>query len=161
RFINYIQNHDQVANSLYGRRLHQLTSPGRFRALTALLLLGSGTPLLFQGQEFAASTPFRYFADHNPDLARQVAKGRTEFLRQFRALTDEETTPFFLEPAATRTFAECKLILSERETHGDTYRLHCDLLKLRREDPVISKVRAGGVDGAVLGPEAFVLRFFG
>src|SRR5260370_23924964 len=53
-FINFLQNHDQVANSGTGQRCHDLTSPGRYRALTALLLLGPGTPMLFQGQEFAA-----------------------------------------------------------------------------------------------------------
>src|SRR4051812_43469071 len=64
-FVNFIQNHDQVANSLGGARIQRLTSPGRYRALTALLLLSPGTPMLLQGQEFGASSPFLYFADHN------------------------------------------------------------------------------------------------
>ena len=59
-FVSYLENHDQVANSLRGMRLHQLTSPGRYRALTTLTLLGPGTPMLFQGQEFASSKPFLY-----------------------------------------------------------------------------------------------------
>ncbi|MGH7959813.1 MAG: malto-oligosyltrehalose trehalohydrolase, partial [Opitutaceae bacterium] len=67
-FVQFLQNHDQVANSLRGVRLHQVTSPGRNRALTALLLLSPQIPLLFQGQEFGASAPFLYFADHNPEL---------------------------------------------------------------------------------------------
>ncbi|MFO0822938.1 MAG: hypothetical protein U0792_07430 [Gemmataceae bacterium] len=86
RFINFIQNHDQIANSASGLRCHQLTSPGRYRAMTALLLLLPGTPMLFQAQEFAASTPFWYFADHTPELAKLVRTGRTEFMRQFRTL---------------------------------------------------------------------------
>ncbi|MCU1295696.1 MAG: 1,4-alpha-glucan branching protein, partial [Bryobacterales bacterium] len=72
-FVTFIQNHDQIANSLWGKRIHTLTSPSQLRAMTALLLLGPGTPMLFQGQEFAASTPFYYFADHNPKLAALVA----------------------------------------------------------------------------------------
>src|SRR5690606_3377403 len=52
--VNFLQNHDQVSNSLWGDRLHQITSPGRFRTLTALLLLAPQTPMLFQGQEFCA-----------------------------------------------------------------------------------------------------------
>src|SRR5207237_4505733 len=75
KLICYLQNHDQVANSAFGERLHQLTSPGNYRALTALLLLQPQTPMLFQGQEFGASTPFLYFADHEPELARKVAEG--------------------------------------------------------------------------------------
>ena len=62
QFITFIQNHDQVANTARGERCHQLTSPGRYRAMTALMLLAPGTPMLFQGQEFAASAPFLYFA---------------------------------------------------------------------------------------------------
>ena len=56
--INFIQNHDQVANSARGLRAHQLSAPGIYRAVTALTLLAPGTPMLFQGQEFGASNPF-------------------------------------------------------------------------------------------------------
>jgi maltooligosyltrehalose trehalohydrolase len=159
-FINYIQNHDQIANSLHGLRLHQLASPGHLRATTALLLLGPGTPMLFQGQEFAASTPFLYFADHNPELAKLVAVGRRQFLEQFPSIACPESTPCLTNPESEATFVKCKLDLSERERHAVHYALHYDLLKLRREDPVFRAPRPGAVDGAVLGSEAFVLRFF-
>jgi maltooligosyltrehalose trehalohydrolase len=159
--VNFLQNHDQVANSLRGLRLHQLTSPGRARALTALLLLGPEIPMLFQGQEFAASAPFLYFAEHNPELARLVSKGRKEFLSQFGTIASAEASALLTDPAKKETFLRCKLDLSEREKHAAVYMLHRDLLKLRREDPVFSNARRGAVDGAVLGPEAFVLRFFG
>src|SRR5262249_35756148 len=79
-FVAYLQNHDQVANSSRGWRGHRLTSPGKWRAMTALLLLGPSTPMLFQGQEFAASNPFLYFADFDADLAAAVRRGRGEFL---------------------------------------------------------------------------------
>ena len=64
-FVTFIQNHDQIANSAYGERCHALASPGKLRAITALMLLAPGTPMLFQGQEFGASSPFLFFADHN------------------------------------------------------------------------------------------------
>lgn len=160
-FVNYIQNHDQIANSLRGIRLHELTSPGLLRAMTALLLLGPGTPMLFQGQEFAASTPFLYFADHNPELAKLVAKGRREFLEQFPSIARPESTPCLANPESEITFKKCKLDFSEREQHANHYALHRDLLKLRREDSVFHNPHPSGVDGAVLGTEAFVLRFFG
>ena len=57
-FVSFLENHDQVSNSAFGDRARSQTSPGRYRAMTALLLLGPWTPLLFQGQEFGASTPF-------------------------------------------------------------------------------------------------------
>ena len=92
-FLTYIQNHDQIAHSAAGLRMHALTSPGRHRAMTALTLLAPGTPMLFQGQEFSASAPFLYFADHNPDLARLVRKGRAEFLTQFPSAASAEVSP--------------------------------------------------------------------
>jgi maltooligosyltrehalose trehalohydrolase len=160
QFVAYIQNHDQIANSLRGIRVQHLTSPGRYKALTALLLLGPSTPMLFQGQEFAASTPFYYFADHNPELARMVAKGRSEFLHQFPTIASPECQALLTDPANQDTFLRSKLDFSEREKHAEFYRLHRDLLQLRREDPVLSRPRPRGFDGAILGPEAFVLRFF-
>jgi maltooligosyltrehalose trehalohydrolase len=161
RFVTFIQNHDQVANSLHGLRAHQLTSPGRFKAVTALVLLAPGTPMLFQGEEFAASAPFLYFADHNPDLSRLVAAGRKEFLRQFKTIACPECDSFVAHPGEEKTFLNCKLDLSERQKHAQIYMLHRDLLKLRREDTIFSGAQRRGFDGAVLGQEAFVIRFFG
>jgi len=159
-FINFIQNHDQVANSGRGERCHQLTGPGRYRAMTALTLLAPGTPMLFQGQEFAASSPFLFFADHNEELAPLVRKGRAEFLAQFRSLATPEVQAILDDPCDERTFKRSKLDMSERERHSAIYEMHRDLLRLRREDAIFAGA-VGGVDGAVLGDEAFVLRFFG
>lgn len=159
QFVSYIQNHDQVANSARGERIHQLTSAGRYKAMTALLLLGPGTPMLFQGQEFAASAPFHYFADHKPDLAQAVQQGRVEFLSQFRSLALPEMQACFPDPSNPATFEDSKLDFADRVRNARYYNLHKDLLRLRRQDPVFRAQAA--VDGAVLAPEAFLLRFFG
>jgi maltooligosyltrehalose trehalohydrolase len=158
-FVNCIQNHDQVANSAFGHRIHRLTSPGRYRAMTAVLLLAPATPMLFQGQEFAASSPFLYFADHKPELAKAVREGRAEFVSQFPSIATSEVRAELSDPGDVRTFERCKLDHGERERHFEAYALHRDLLALRREDPVFRSQRADALDGAVLGPEAFVLRF--
>lgn len=159
-FVNFMENHDQTANSLRGQRLHQLASPGCYRALTALCLLGPGVPMLFQGQEFASTAPFVFFADHNPELAALVRKGRKEFLDQFPSIASPDSESCYMAPELKSTFDACKLNLSERETHSPAYQLHRDLLALRREDPVLSVADADSIDGAVLSPTAFALRFF-
>jgi maltooligosyltrehalose trehalohydrolase len=159
--VLFVQNHDQVANSAYGSRVHQLTDPGRLRAITALLLLAPGTPMLFQGQEFGASSPFLYFADHEPRLAETVREGRATFLAQFPSLATPEMSELFPDPSDPATFERSKLDHSERESHAQIYSLHRDLLRLRREEPVFHAQKTGAVDGAVLGAEAFLLRFFG
>ena len=158
-FITYLENHDQVANSAFGRRLHQLASPGRHRAATAWMLLGPATPMLFQGQEFSSSKPFLYFADHNPDLAEAVRRGRVEFLAQFPSLTDDRVVRRLPPPSREATFVESKLDLGERERHREAYALHCDLLRLRRDDPVLARAGAYRPEGATLGPGAFLLRY--
>jgi maltooligosyltrehalose trehalohydrolase len=160
-FVNFIQNHDQVSNSLRGERIHQVTSPGRFKAMTALLLLAPQTPMLFMGQEFAASAPFVYFADHTPELAKLVRAGRFQFLKQFKTVACPGAEALYDDPESEKTFRKCLLDFSEREKHADIYELHRELLKLRRDDPVFAQPQPRGVDGAVLAPEAFVLRFFG
>lgn len=160
-FVTFIQNHDQVANSANGTRCSKLANSDRVRAITALLLLAPGTPMLFQGQEFAASSPFLYFADHKPDLAKLVHEGRRKFLSQFPALALPEMQALIADPADPETFLRCKLDFSERDQHADVYAMHRDLLHLRRTDPVFRAQRPRSVDGAVLGPDAFVLRFFG
>ncbi|MDR3701813.1 MAG: malto-oligosyltrehalose trehalohydrolase [Candidatus Sulfopaludibacter sp.] len=160
QFVTYMENHDQVANSGTGERLSRLTSPGRFKALTALLLLGPGTPLLFQGQEFASSRPFFFFADHRGELGTLVKRGRIQFLAQFPSLAQPEMYSHHVDPCDPRTFERCKLDFAERTRHAPIYRMHRDLLRIRREDPVFRAQSPHGVDGAVLGPEALVLRFF-
>jgi maltooligosyltrehalose trehalohydrolase len=159
RFVVFLQNHDQVANSGHGLRMHALTSPGRYRALTALLLLAPQTPLIFQGQEFAASAPFLFFADHDVDLAKLVREGRQEFLRQFASLAGPESPLTIVDPCDPHTFAMSKLDLGERQAHAPAYAMHRDLLQLRREDPVFSSQRGDRLHGAVIGAEAFLLRF--
>ncbi|MBV8856706.1 MAG: malto-oligosyltrehalose trehalohydrolase [Acidobacteria bacterium] len=160
-FVNFIQNHDQVANSARGLRAHQQTSPGRLRAMTALLLLLPSTPMLFMGQEFGATAPFHYFADHEPDLAGKVRRGRAEFLAQFRSIATPETRERLPDPGALETFERCKLDHAERDSHREVFELHRDLLRLRRADAVFKAQEPRALDGAVLGPAAFVLRYFG
>jgi maltooligosyltrehalose trehalohydrolase len=160
RYVTFVDNHDQVANSGRGERAHQRTSPGRYRAISALLLLGPGTPMLFQGQEFAASSPFHYFADHQGDLGRSVRDGRREFLSQFPALGAPETAAVLPDPRDRQTFERSKLDLGERVRHAGMYTMHRDLIALRRLDPVFRSGGTRAIDGAVLGPEALVLRFF-
>jgi maltooligosyltrehalose trehalohydrolase len=158
-FVAFIQNHDQVANSRTGARAHQLTDPGTYRAMTALFLLLPAIPMLFQGQEFAASSPFLYFADHKPELAAAVTKGRKKFLGQFPSMAAPEAQRILDDPSDRKTFERSKLDFSERERHRDALQLHSDLIRLRTEDPVLSRAIPSRLDGAVLSSSVFLLRW--
>jgi maltooligosyltrehalose trehalohydrolase len=158
-FVNFIENHDQLANSGDGSRVRLRTTPGRYRAMTTLLLLMPGTPMLFQGQEFGATAPFHYFADHNPELAKAVQKGRAEFIAQFPSLASPELQERLPPPHALETFERCKLDWNEYDTHVTQRRLCEDLLALRRSEVAFHAQAPGAVDGAVLAAETFVLRF--
>jgi maltooligosyltrehalose trehalohydrolase len=160
-FVNFLENHDQVANSLRGERLRQRTSPARWRAMTALLLLGPGTPLLFQGQEFGSSRPFTFFADHQPELAEQVDAGRRAFLAQFPSMSPAASQAVIAAPASAETFERCKLNLEERRTNAPLYQLHKDLLRLRRTETALQPRDEPWYDGAVLAEDALALRYFG
>jgi maltooligosyltrehalose trehalohydrolase len=160
RCVSYLQNHDQVANSSSGLRLHQISSPALCRALTALQLLGPQTPLLFMGQEFHASAPFLFFADHQEPLRTQVRDGRGEFLTQFASLAGGDGRAALTDPGEEATFLRSKLDWSECTEQNPALRLHRELLLLRRLDPVIRGQGYQGFDGAVLGERAFLLRWF-
>ena len=159
-FVGFIENHDQIANSATGERVRLTTSAGRYRAMTALLLLAPWTPMLFQGQEFGATTPFSYFADMGENLREPIRRGRFKFLKQFPALASAKMQARLPDPSDPQTLQRSKLDFSERTKNLHIYDLHRDLIRLRREDKNFSRQEAGKVDGAVLGPHCFVLRYF-
>ena len=160
-FVSFIENHDQVSNTAFGERVRFLTSPGRYRALTALLLLGPWTPLLFQGEEFGASTPFQFFTDvGDNNLKEAIRKGRYEFLAQFPSVAAPDVQARLPVPSDRSTFERCKLDWADREKNPQLYELHRDLIRLRQTDARFRELIPKGVDGAVLGRRSFVLRYF-
>jgi maltooligosyltrehalose trehalohydrolase len=159
-FVSFLENHDQVSNSARGDRTRLQTSPGRYRAMTALLLLGPWTPLLFQGEEFGASTPFLYFSEVGDETLREaVKKGRFEFLAQFPSAASEDMQATLAVPYKMETFNRCKLDWNEGKKNRTISNLHHDLIKLRREDSRLRLQSEGGIDGAVLRSQSFVLRY--
>jgi maltooligosyltrehalose trehalohydrolase len=160
-FVAFIENHDQVSNSALGLRLHQVTGAGRWRMLTAMLLLFPSTPMLLQGAEFASTRPFLYYTDMPERLRDSVRQGRFEFLSQFPGASVLQERGQLADPCSRETFERCRLDLDEREAHPWAVALHRDLIALRRSDPTFRVRRARPVDGAVLNAASFVLRYFG
>jgi maltooligosyltrehalose trehalohydrolase len=163
-FIAFLENHDQVANSYWGARVWQDSSPGCFRAMTALLCLGPWTPMLFQGQEWNASSPFHYFADHNPELAALVRTGRAKFMSQFPGCAAGPVDEAPSRPGFDQLFDASRLRWEERgrPVHDRALRLHHDLLALRRGDPTLRAWGGGTVslEVAPLTPTCGILRYF-
>jgi len=158
--VHFLQNHDQISNTLGSRRLHQLAHPGRHRALTALLLLGPQTPMLFMGEEFQSAGAFHYFIDHKAELTPLIWRGRREFLQQFRAYSSDAAQSAIANPADEAAFLESKLDWTEAQRNRPTVELHRDLLRLRRTDPVIAAQDGARIDGATLSEHSFVVRWF-
>jgi maltooligosyltrehalose trehalohydrolase len=156
KFVVCIQNHDQIGNRAFGERLNHQVDPADYRAATALLLMAPQTPLIFMGQEWAASSPFLYFTDHNPELGRLVTEGRRREFRHYREFADESNRTRIPDPQSTATFVASKLNWEERDRdpHVRILNLYRDLLRLRMSEPALRpdgthKARAIG-DGAVL-----------
>ncbi|MDQ3654486.1 MAG: malto-oligosyltrehalose trehalohydrolase, partial [Chloroflexota bacterium] len=138
-FVFCIQNHDQVGNRPFGDRLHHEINADRYAVASTLLLFAPETPLLFMGQEFAASTPFLYFTDHPEELGQLVTNGRRQEFAGFGAFHDPALRETIPDPQAETTFAASRLKLEERRKHAGIYRLYTDLLGLRATDPVLSR----------------------
>ncbi|EYB68803.1 malto-oligosyltrehalose trehalohydrolase [Deinococcus phoenicis] len=136
-FVYFIQNHDQIGNRAVGDRVHHLerVTPAMFRGASMLLLSLPTTPLLFQGQEWAASAPFPFFSDHHGELGHLVSEGRKKEFGHFEGFSGENV----LDPQAEATFELAKLDWAEREggEHARTLALYRELLRLRREDAVL------------------------
>ena len=116
--------------------------------------------MLFQGEEFAASAPFPFFADCSPELVPLVRKGRRQYLAQFRSIATPDMAEYIPDPCSRETFERSKLDHSEREKNHAVWIFYRDLLQLRRKDPAFQVDERGAVDGAILSPDAFVLRYF-
>jgi maltooligosyltrehalose trehalohydrolase len=142
RFLACLQNHDQIGNRAQGERSSQLMSLGRLKIGAALVLTSPFVPLLFQGEEWGAHTPFLYFADHQePELAQAVREGRR---REFAAFGwKPEDIP---DPGLPDTFQRSKLDWSEilREPHRGLLHWHRQLIHLRRAQP---ELFAGPLEG--------------
>jgi len=159
-FIHYLQNHDQIANSLRGLRLHEICDPSLYRALTLFLLLGPQIPLIFQGQEFCSSSPFYFFTDKDEARTARAQRGRKMFLSQFPSIA-AASGPFVPYPGDMEAFLRCKLNFEERLSKRSSYLFHKHLLSIRRNDPVFRTEGRKGIDGEVIGANAFLLRYFG
>lgn len=161
RLVYCTQNHDQVGNRALGTRLSRDADLDAFVAASALLLFLPMTPLLFMGQEWAASTPFLFFSDHEGELGRQVTEGRRSEFAGFSGFADPEKVP---DPQARSTFEASILNWSERRSapHEHVLAVHRALLQLRRSDAVLSRAAgAGDLDVEVMGEVLTVTRRHG
>jgi len=140
RLVYTLQNHDQIGNRALGDRLSQVVDVESYLAVSALLLFLPMIPLLFMGQEWAASSPFLFFSDHEGDLGEAVRNGRREEFAAFAAFADPERRKAIPDPQAESTFTRSKLAWDERERgdHARSLRVYRELLALRRDDPVLS-----------------------
>jgi maltooligosyltrehalose trehalohydrolase len=159
QFIAFLENHDQAANAAIGRRLIDITSAPQWRAMSAMLLLGPWTPLLFQGQEWGTRRPFSYFCDHTPELQSAVFHGRQGFLSQFTRLFaayEHSTVDAIGRPA----FEACRLDHDHDPASNATWRMYRDLTRLRREDASLGQ-HAVRLAGSTLDDRSLLLRFIG
>jgi maltooligosyltrehalose trehalohydrolase len=140
RFVYCAQNHDQIGNRAFGTRLHQIAGIDAHCAASMLLLFLPMVPLLFMGDEWAASSPFLYFTDHEPRLGEAITEGRRAEFAHFAAFADAEARTRIPDPQAPSTFARSRLDWDERAQapHARVLALYEKMLRLRAADPVLA-----------------------
>jgi maltooligosyltrehalose trehalohydrolase len=144
QFVVCTQNHDQIGNRAAGERSAALMSPGRLRVAAALLLTSPFVPMLFQGEEWGAGTPFQYFTDHSdPRLGRIVSEGRRQEFSAFG--WDPDDVP---DPQQAATFERSRLDWAEvvDDQHAGVLAWHRRLIALRRQIPALSDPRLDRVE---------------
>jgi maltooligosyltrehalose trehalohydrolase len=130
KFLGYIQNHDQVGNRAAGERISHLVSHRRAKMAAGIVLTAPFIPMLFQGEEWAASSPFQYFTQHeDEELGRAVSEGRRSEFSDFG--WDPQQVP---DPQDPRTFQRSKLRWDETHAgdHADMLDWYRRLIRLRR-----------------------------
>jgi maltooligosyltrehalose trehalohydrolase len=134
QFAFFLQNHDQIGNRAFGDRLHHKIDLAGWRAASVLLLMLPETPLLFMGQEWAASSPFLYFTDHFEELGRLVTEGRRREFGRFAAFADPAVRESIPDPQSEQTVRESHLhwIETAEEPHASSMTLYRELLALRK-----------------------------
>ncbi len=135
RFLGYIQNHDQIGNRAIGDRLSDLVSPGKVKIGAALVLLAPFVPMVFQGEEFAASTPFQYFTDHHDaELGKSVSEGRKQEFAGFGWAPED-----IPDPQSPESFMRSKLKWQETNEagHAEILDWYKKLIALRKSSPAL------------------------
>ena len=139
-FVSFLQNHDQIGNRAFGERLSGLVAPERLSLARAIFLLAPQIPLLFMGEEWAASSPFQFFVDfeNDPDLAKAVREGRRGEFAHFKAFADPEASQRIPDPTDRATFERSRIAWDEagRPPHRDILSETGRLLGLRRTEIV-------------------------
>jgi malto-oligosyltrehalose trehalohydrolase len=158
-FVAFLQNHDQIGNRALGERISALAPARALRCLTSLLLLAPQPPLLFMGQEFAADSPFQFFCDFEPELARAVREGRRGEFARFAQFSDGREREKIPDPNELATFARSRLDWSELERgdHAAWLDYHRELLQIRRRHivPLLPRMRGNAGSVSSLGENAF------
>jgi maltooligosyltrehalose trehalohydrolase len=158
-FVHCISNHDQVGNRAYGERLNQVIPAAAYRAASALLLSAPYTPMLFMGQEWAASSPFLYFTDHHDELGKGVTEGRRKEFAEFSEFRDPAKRARIPDPQALVTFTNSRLDWTEpqRQPHQETLQLYRDFLRFRKANLTDRRRSHWQVDQ--VSPRAIAIRY--
>ncbi|HEU4986347.1 MAG TPA: malto-oligosyltrehalose trehalohydrolase [Rhizobiaceae bacterium] len=159
-FVDFLQNHDQIGNRAFGDRLTTICEEAAVKALMAILVLSPHIPLLFMGEEWGETRPFRFFTDFHGELAKAVREGRRREFAHFSAFTDEglelRSIP---DPNAAATFEDSKLDWGEMESSAGKERSDFlkKLLELRQHHilPLLRDARGG--EGRIIAIEGSFL----
>ncbi|MEO9098085.1 MAG: malto-oligosyltrehalose trehalohydrolase [Candidatus Baltobacteraceae bacterium] len=162
-FVIFLQNHDQIGNRALGDRLSALASPPAIRAAAAILLLAPSLPLLFAGEEWAATTPFPFFCDFEPGLADLVRAGRLREFGAFPRFASPEARAAIPDATLPDTFGAARLRWEERDEPASRTMLahYSSLLRLRAREivPIIAGTSGGEARARVVGERALELFF--
>ncbi|MND80519.1 Malto-oligosyltrehalose trehalohydrolase [compost metagenome] len=158
-FVLFLQNHDQIGNRALGERLSQLCPPQALRAATTLLLLSPMIPLLFMGDEWAASEPFLFFTSHHGQLAQAVRDGRRTEFAGFQAFADAQKRARIPDPNQPQTFSASRPDFQQAHENNPWLHLYRELLQIRRQHLFARLPGSHSLEARVLAEKALTARW--
>lgn len=163
RFVNFLQNHDQIGNRAFGERLSSLVCKKAIKAMASLYLLAPSIPMLFMGEEWGSKEPFLFFCDFGDELAESVRIGRREEFSRFPEFNDPAVRGLIPDPLSEKTFMMSKLNWEARlkEEHLEIYQLYKDLIKIRKEKitPLIKELNGLNSSYDLISAKSFCVKW--
>lgn len=144
KFVNFIQNHDQVGNRAFGERISVLSNDNLIKAAACLYLLAPSIPLMFMGEEWGSKSPFYFFCNFNKELAKAVKAGRKEESANFSQISDPKIKDSIPDPSLEKTFLDSKLNWDDlEENYRQMFDFYKEMLSIRKEKiiSIIKKIK--------------------
>lgn len=162
KFVNFIQNHDQIGNRAFGERISVLSNKDLIKAAACLYILSPSVPFFYMGEEWGCRTPFYFFCDFNEELSKNVRDGRRKEFSKFSQFSDPKIRESIPDPSDEKTFVSSKLNWEDLKNpeYGQMFNFYKSLIEIRKKTilPIIKDIKKSVFE--IINDKSFVVNWY-